>query len=259
MKKIIEILKRLVKYPYFLLLEAEVLLKGFWWKLRGGKVPASHSIPIIINNYNRLSMLKQLLSSLEQRGYNNIIILDNCSTFPPLLEFYKETCYRVVFLDENYGFLALWKAPGLFKQFKNQFYVYTDPDVVLDEGCPDDFMSYFLDVMKRYPACQKVGFGIRIDDLPDCYKEKNYVLWWERRHWEHPYGENLYKARTDTTFALYRPYCKGGHSSHLVLRTGFPYVIRHLPWYLDTDNLSEEEQYYIEHVKKPSMWSGLLK
>ena len=55
-------------------------------------------IPIIINNFNRLSTLKELLTSLEQRGYNNIHILDNASTYPPLLAYYKTCPYEVIFL-----------------------------------------------------------------------------------------------------------------------------------------------------------------
>ena len=96
-------------------------------------------IPIIINNYNQLDYLKLLLNSLEKRGYENIIILDNDSSYPPLLEFYKNTRYRVIPLGHNYGYLALWKS-GVYKEFQNSYFVYTDPDLVIDKECPDDFL-----------------------------------------------------------------------------------------------------------------------
>ena len=46
-------------------------------------------IPIIINNFNRLDTLQKLIASLEIRGYRNIYIIDNLSTYPPLLDYYK--------------------------------------------------------------------------------------------------------------------------------------------------------------------------
>ncbi len=54
---------------------------------------------------------------------------------------------------------------------------------------------------------------------------------------------NIFKAPIDTTFAVYKPYFKGEiiDTQHLYLRTGFPYSVKHLPWYIDNNNLSEEE------------------
>jgi len=254
----IQNIKNFLKRLYFYLLELQVCLKTFWWKMTAGKYPDYKSIPIIINNFNRLDTLKKLINSLESRGYNNIIILDNDSTYPPLLEYYKSIKHEVVYLGQNVGYLALWKTDQ-YKRFEKSFYVYTDSDVVIDEQCPDNFMELFLNTLKQKPACLKVGFGIRIDDIPDYYKEKDSVIWWEKQYWTEKEGDYLYKARIDTTFALYRPYCKGGSSAHLVYRTGFPYVIQHLPWYQDTDHLTEEEQYYIDHTKKSTFWTGRLK
>lgn len=254
-------LKQIIKNCYFFFLRVEVFIKSIIWGLFRKEFPAPEDIPIIINNFNRLSMLKRLLASLEERNYHNIIILDNNSTYPPLLEFYESNYkkYEIIHLGQNYGFLALWKKPGLYDRFKRNFYVYTDPDLEIDKGCPSDFMSFFLETLKKHPDCQKIGFGIRIDNLPNHYKEKESVIQWEKQHWEIPYGDRLFKARIDTTFALYRPFCKGGHSSHLVFRTGAPYLIRHLPWYQDSSNLSEEDIYYISNSRQSTMWTSKSK
>lgn len=258
MPSLITLLKRLAKFLRLLFLECQVLCKTVFWRICGGKQPEYHRVPIIINNFNRLDSLLKLIHSLEERGYGNIIILDNDSTYPPLLEYYRETPYEVIYLHRNVGFLALWKT-DVYKRFRKQFYVYTDSDVVLDKQCPEDFMKVFLSVLKKHPGCMKVGFGIRIDDLPDCYKEKQSVIKWESQYWENKREGFLFKARVDTTFALYRPYCSGGSSPHLVFRTDFPYVIQHLPWYQDTDHLTEEEQYYVAHSKKATFWTERLK
>ena len=59
----------------------------FYWRerLQPSKITSAREIPIIINSFNRLTTLKLLVSSLEKRGYTNIYILDNCSTYPALL------------------------------------------------------------------------------------------------------------------------------------------------------------------------------
>lgn len=183
MPSLITLLKRFAKFLRLLFLECQVLCKTVFWRICGGKQPEYHRVPIIINNFNRLDSLLKLIHSLEERGYGNIIILDNDSTYPPLLEYYRETPYEVIYLHRNVGFLALWKT-DVYKRFRKQFYVYTDSDVVLDKQCPEDFMKVFLSVLKKHPGCMKVGFGIRIDDLPDCYKEKQSVIKWESQYWE---------------------------------------------------------------------------
>src|SRR5271167_2766815 len=72
------------------------------------KITNAKQIPIIINNRNRFEYLLQLINSLENRGYNNIFIIDNDSTYPPLLEYYKTCKYEIFMLGENVGHLAMW-------------------------------------------------------------------------------------------------------------------------------------------------------
>ena len=216
-------------------------------------------VPIIINNFNRLSYLERLIASLELRGYTNIYIIDNCSSYPPLLEYYRQTSYKVFRLKRNIGYRALWES-GIYNRFKHSFYVYTDVDMEIDPMCPDNFMERFIDIMSRYPLCQKVGFGIRIDNLPECYSNKGQVIKWESQFWQDEVEVGLYRAQIDTTFALYRPFCRGVASAyHQTFRTGFPYVIRHLPWYVDSANLSDEERYYLQSIKSSTHWSVLSK
>lgn len=227
-------------------------------KLQPSKIKDVHQIPIIINSFNRLTTLKRLVASLEKRGYTNIYILDNCSSYPPLLEWLRTTPYEVIHLPDNLGFKALWRHKPSRKRFCSDYYIYTDADVELDEECPDDILERMFEVLdKRYPNAFKVGPSIRIDDLPDCYDHKQEVIEWESRFFTRAEGNELFRAPIDTTFALYRP--RIGLSRRPSLesyRMAAPYQIRHLPWYEDTQNLTDEERYYKEHCRHTTAWSN---
>lgn len=216
------------------------------------------NIPIIINNYNRLTTLISLLESLEKRGYTNIHILDNKSSYPPLLEFYKtiNNKFKVHFLKKNYGYKALWRS-GMWINFVGRYFCYTDSDLKIIDECPDNFLQYFSSILQKYPEVHKVGFSLCIDGLPDCYSKKNEVIEWEKKFYQNTKSDNLFIAPIDTTFALYRPFSKRGERDGSVemIRIGFPYQCLHLPWYNDCENLTDEEKYYIESVTKPTHWS----
>ena len=219
------------------------------------KIEDTKTIPIIINNFNRYTFLRDLIDSLEIRGYKNIYIIDNNSTYPILLRYYDELPYKVFRLTENLGYLALWKS-NIYKQFKDQYFVYTDSDIVLSQCCPDDFLNHFYKLMKKYPRATKVGFALSISDLPDCYQNKIKVISWERNFWKKEIEKDVYKAPIDTTFALYRPNAKGPAYNHdFTLRVGGVYTAKHMPWYNDDKNLSDEEIYYIMHSKTSTHWT----
>ena len=128
-------------------------------------------IPIIINNFNRLTTLRLLTETLTACGYTNIYILDNASTYPPLLEYYKTCPFTVFHLNQNLGFKALWKSP-LKKRFCNDYYIYTDSDVIPSDYCPKDFIDYFFKELKKHPFARKIGFSLRIDNIPDSYTQR---------------------------------------------------------------------------------------
>ena len=208
--------------------------------------------PIIINNFNRLEWLQQQIDWLQSVGQKNIHIIDNASTYQPLLNYYKKVPATVYLLDKNVGHESFWKT-HLHQRFGKYYHVYTDPDVLPDENTPTDFMSYFKNILDKYPQIQKVGFGLQYNNLPDYYNQKEEVVKWESQFYENPVEPNIYKSKIDTTFAMYRPgaayQCWGQ-----TLRTGNPYMLCHMPWYEDSNNLSKESQYYLQYVNACSSW-----
>lgn len=216
-------------------------------------------IPIIINNFNRLESLQMLISALMDRGYNNIYVLDNASTYPPLLEYYKNAPVEVLFLGENLGFKALWRS-DYRSRFCGDYYIYTDSDVIPIADCPEDFVDHFLSELKRHPLARKIGFSLRIDNIPDHYAHKRKVIEKESVYYGNPVGDGLFRAPIDTTFALYRPRVGLSRSRSVeAYRTAYPYQAEHIPWYSDSNNLSEEEQYYISHCTQVTEWSSRSK
>jgi hypothetical protein len=151
---------------------------------------------------------------------------------------------------------ALWRS-GIYKKFKDDFFVYTDSDMVPIEECPDDFLLFFLQTLKKHKLAQKVGFSLKIDDLPDSYAMKDEVINWEKEFFKYKKDTQLYQAPIATTFALYRPRGKLRHANNLIemYRTAFPYMAYHLPWYIDSKNPGEEDRYYINQKLVGTAWS----
>jgi hypothetical protein len=205
------------------------------------------SLAILINCRDRLEPLVALLGYLERAGQDQIYLLDNDSAYPPLLDYFASSPHRVVRLGHNVGRLAPWDA-NLFAEFNiTGRFVFSDPDVVPDPECPLDAIEYFGEILDRYPDRDKAGFGLRIDDLPDVYRFKHEVVVWESQFWERQLAPRIYDAPIDTTFALYRS--PRPHRFDRSIRTGHPYVARHVPWYLDDRSLPDDEVFYRERAE----------
>ena len=198
---------------------------------------------MFINCRDRVTPLLALIDYLERAGCERVHLLDNDSTYPPLLEYYERTPHTVIRLDQNFGSKALWQSGILDELGIDGRYVYSDPDVVPIEECPLDAIEYFGEVLDRYPGYSKAGFGLKYDDLPDHFRNKDKVVAWESKFWQRQIAPRLYDAPLDTTFALYRT---AEHAPKAAIRTGYPYLARHTTWYWDSDNLSEENRYYTE-------------
>ena len=205
-------------------------------------------IPVFINVRDRLNCLYQLLAWLEQAGHRKIILIDNASTYPPLLR-YLNTCPHHVFRSgKNLGHTALWQIPEFKKTISSSWYVYTDPDVVPIELCPPDLIAKLYGLLKRFPDYLKAGPGLHLDDIPDHYHLKQKVLDVETSLYGKEVEQGVFQADIDTTFALHRP-----HTPYILgpaLRLRGRYEIRHFPWYVDSANLCEEDIYYRDRATK---------
>lgn len=199
-----------------------------------------HNIPIILNNFNRLSTTKKLADDLHNLGYTNIHILDNNSTYPPLLKWYDECPYTVERLNSNLGQLAIYNS-GYINKFSG-WIAYSDSDIELNPNTPKDFVYEMIRIAEQYGKL-KAGLALRIDDLP-LTRYGMYVKREEQKFWKTELEPDVYEADVDTTFSVIKV---GQPFQYQAIRLGGDYTVRHIPWYLDYEHLTEEEIYYIEH------------
>ena len=189
------------------------------------------NMPVYIVVKDRVSDLVQLVDWLEKADVGPIILLDNDSSYPPLVAYLNVSEHEVKRLGANLGALCLWRADLV----PDEPFVYTDPDVVPADDCPLDLVAHLAELLEAHPDAPKAGVGLYIDDLP----ASSPVLAREREM------RSATHQTVDTTFALYRP---GADFTYAAIRSTAPYEARCLAWYREGQPLNEEDQYYLDHA-----------
>jgi hypothetical protein len=207
-------------------------------------------VPFFVVSRDRLTPLIGLVQWLEQAGHEEIVIVDNASTYPPLLEYLDTSPHTVVRLADNLGHLSPWTSGTINRLARGRWYAVSDPDVHPVPECPADAVEHLRQLLRHYPQYIKAGLGLKIDDLPDHYAHKQQVQTWESQYWLRRMQRGVWQARVDTTFAVYRPYEPSfEYAVLLAMRTDAPYLARHLPWYSNLDEPTEEDAYYRAHAR----------
>ena len=211
-------------------------------------------IPVFIISYNQLSYVKQMVDWLKKYGFANIHIVDNKSSYKPLLDFLDQVDCYVHHMDKNYGHTVIWSSGQFDDVITNQCYIVSDCDIAPNPKLPKDFVCRLYEMLGKYPYITKIGFALNINDLPKTETNK-IVKQWERKFWEKEIDNGIYLADIDTTFALYRP-------GKLVMNTKqFYYAIRvagnmtaiHLPWFETKE--TEESLFYKKTANSSASWA----
>jgi hypothetical protein len=214
----------------------------------------SSGIPVFIITRDRLEPLKRLVQWLVNEGMENIIFIDNDSSNPKLISYLSRSKFEVIYLNKNIGHKSPWIEGITSIYAKNLPFIVTDPDVIPDEAA-HGAVKTMVSILNKYPNYHKVGLGLHIDDLPECYDLRDKVISWEKQFWEKELEQDVYEGAVDTTFALYRPFTK--YVLEPSLRTGGRFMARHDPWYEDSKNPSADLVYYKEHASPLSNTWGL--
>lgn len=208
-------------------------------------------IKVFIVNRNLITTLKNTVEFLQKEPRVEIVVFDQNSTYPPLLDYYNNSGLTIVYSKNNNGPRSVWGSE-LAPYFNKNYFILTDSDCLYDD-VPNDWLDRMLNVLETTLAF-KVGFSLDIHDLPNTEIGRQAVSW-ESKYWTN--REELgWKAHIDTTFALYRP---NSAFSYDALRLDKPYCIKHKPWYLTKDNITDEWLYYLETASGISTWGQKLK
>jgi hypothetical protein len=215
------------------------------------------TLPVFIISFNRLDCLRKLVAWLETAEQAEPIIIDNASTYPPLLEWLDSMkgAFPIERFTDNRGPYRVWDQ-RLFERFTSQgqpFYVVTDPDIVPTADCPRDAIPRLVDVWQA-TRCPKVGLSLRLDGIPDYLPTCESIRSWEAslQRAEQPIdvagASRVVRAHResmlDTTFQVNHRDLLPPSGGSAGIRLAAPYQADHLGWQIDPRNLGDEDRFY---------------
>lgn len=240
-----------------------------------------NKIPCFIISYNRLTYLRSCIEALKKDDRLKLIVLDNNSTYPPLLEYFKDPIFdeeNIILARSiyNFGYRILWESDEIKKTFRHYIdegpYLVTDCDILppwpnIEPTNKNDWLSKLLEGLEKYPEINKIGLGLRKHDIYDS-KLRHEVNNHENSLFKEEVGDpEFIKMPVDTTLAIYRqgyfhwsifgtdsPLFEPATKGCLSMRTKGPdYEAIHIPWYeSEKYRQSEEHQFYLNSIKPGS-------
>lgn len=228
---------------------------------------------IFIMSWNLLESTIKQAQFFTECGHE-VVIVDNCSTYPPLLQWLEVCPYKVIStkgvqLSTYNRFCWEMGLPELYAPGE-PYYGVTDCDLGFD-GVPKDFCETLVGDIERSPGIIKSGLSIRISDLPDNPYANRYREA-EKNNWSSQDKYGFYDIAVDTTFAIYSKerydnLDKLWRSATCTVPDSFldnryfyrshrspePYTVKHIQWYADINNLDAEQQYNLKVTRHGSV------
>jgi glycosyltransferase involved in cell wall biosynthesis len=220
-------------------------------KISFSSIWSQTQIPIIISCFNDYTYLKKMIEQLLKFELKNIIVIDNGSSFPPLLNYLREIegYVTVIYLKKNIGPRFFYTDETFFSLLP-QYFCVTDPDLEFNKNLPTKFISYLIELTEEFKV-GKAGFSLDISDIDQMVQEKfnkkvgYFKIWeWEKQFWLHLLRDNIYRANIATTFAVYNKKYFDRNKPDIAVRVAGDYTCKHLPWYKNNKLPKEEENYY---------------
>ena len=212
-------------------------------------------VPVIINNRNLLTWPKAMVRDLSKwEGIGDIYIVDNGSTYEPLLEWYATKPCEVISLGMTAGHQEPWLC-GLVQKLGEPYYAVTDPDLDLSKTSKQTIVRC-VEWLQEFPFVGKVGLSLRWDDVPPRSSYYTHVNTYEAQRQK---SSRIVKAAKvdvaiDTTFAVYnrQDYFIGGVS---LLESA-----RHIPWYYSDKERKADKEFsqYLASASAASSYKTFL-
>ena len=224
-------------------------------------------IPVVVPCFNNPTYTARMLKQLSGLGFQNVMLFDNASTSPEMLTWltHVENLVKIVRLCKNEGprYPAL---DPLSLAFLPRRFCVTDPDLDFNDRLPTDFLTEMAQLAETFKV-GKVGFALDISDRKKMKTEsfrigsKLWKIWeWESQFWEKKigqtsYGDDVFDADVDTTFALYDKKYYSPEKFMGALRVAGCFTARHLPWYRSVGMPKSEIELY-RNTQKFSFYLG---
>jgi hypothetical protein len=226
-----------------------------------------NEIPILIPVFNLCSYADNMVKQLVSRGVTGIIVCDNASTYPPMMEYLDNLSksQHVVRFTENLGPRYVAESVEILNLLP-EYFVITDPDLVLNARLPDDFIDKMKDVINAHNV-SKAGFALDIYDSCDKFFNNECVQEWEGKYWKNKVPlvsncvlDDIYRAPLDTTFCLFKKSAYVhelrsigyGITATSALRIAGRFTCEHMGWWAKQPVPEYEMAYY----KNSQRWSN---
>ena len=226
-------------------------------------------IPVYIPTFNNPTYTNNFINQLERLNLSMITVVDNASTYPPMVKLLHEISskYELIRLNENRGPHLLIRDLNYYEKLPNYF-ILSDPDIEISRNIPEDFVKTLIDVSEEFKI-GKVGLALAIPNEEELLEkfiyldgEKRSLIEWEEQFWENEvgktsHGDSIFLTTLDTTFALYNKKYFNLEDRYKSLRIGGRYTSKHLGSYAKTIVPQEENEYYLSNTRY-SYYAGKL-
>ncbi|MFT3813820.1 MAG: hypothetical protein QM740_10610 [Acidovorax sp.] len=214
------------------------------------------STPVVINSFNQHCYLQNIVAKFLDAGFLNLLVFDNGSTYPPLVDYLNRIRDDVrvmpVYYNANMGPRHFFLGKIYASVFGPCPFLYTDPDLTWG-ALADDFVSRLLDLTHQYRTF-KVGAALTLPHphelkasapkIKEAGQELD-VIAFESRYWQAEVEPGVYNAPIDTTLHLFNPAYYDGTTIITGLRVaGAGYEAKHTPWFKDDPCPAEETDFY---------------
>lgn len=220
-------------------------------------------VPVYIPTFNNPTYTTHMIKQLLSWNINNIFILDNSSSYNDMLslldDIEREKIACVIRYANNNGPRFIVEDAQSYQCLPDIFCL-TDPDLEFNENLPQDFIYTLVECTNKFKV-GKAGLALSLDDREHMKSDKIFIdgkhqfIWeWESRFWRELVGTtpdncNIYKAITDTTFAVYNKNFFQPNTFFNSVRISGNYSCRHLPWYKESIVPNDEMIFYRKSQK----------
>lgn len=203
---------------------------------------------VFISVWNRYTWAIPLCEDFVKAGLTPILI-DNNSTYQPLLEWYEKECpYKVHRMKENHSAWAFF-ITELYQQYRDRYFMISDSDQSIS-GIPSDWVDVLMKGLQETDDhVWKSGLSQRIDDLPNNPYAKE-IYEYEKGFYTNLNKYGYHKVWMDLGIAVYDRSRRGEYPNkeenwYCAVRSPIPYQSRHLDWYLTPETFRDEDKYYL--------------